>query len=874
MRPLRFAFFALMSLSVTAGAQEAAPPAPVVVPPRLLEFIEATYPPAAEEAGLEGRVLLALTIEADGAVTDVQVVRTAGHGFDEAAVEAVRRFRFQPATRDGEPAAVRIQYEYVFERRAPTPVEPEEPEDPRPAAGRLEGRLLGREDGQPIREAEVVVTSADGARRRATVRQDGRFVFDDLPPGTYDVAIYADDYDELSASETVASGEATDVTYRLSLYEVDVPDRSGAFGAAAVVDPPPREVVRRTIRREELTQIAGTRGDALRAVELLPGVGRPPFGAGQLIVRGAAPNDSQTFFEGIPVPLLYHFGGLTSVVNSRLLEQIDFVPGNFSARYGRKTGGILEVSFRDPMAMYDDRRFHGVAELSAIDASLLAEFPLGDNAAMALGVRRSTIDLVFQYILPDDLFSLTAAPVYYDYQAFVVWKPHPRHKLRILSYGASDRFGLFAGDSLSDNDANIRGNIDLTTRFHFVDLAWDAQLDARTELDVDFQVGTSLLQFALGDLVRFDARFNQTFGRAELRHRANDRVRLIAGLDMFITPLRLDFFGPLAGQGEGSGPQNRSTAELRDQSSDFSITGVAYRPAAYVESDLRPWPWLQVLMGLRLDYAKEIRQWAFDPRLATIFTVSEGYRIKAAAGMFSQPPEFNQSAATIGNPNLAMIRSSHFGLGADAEFLPGVRVGLDGFYKQLWDRVVSAEGGRAPFFDNAGIGRIYGLEVSGRVEPRPGRNFTGFLSYTLMRSERQDRPGEPWRLFDFDQTHIFTLAGNYKLPRNWSVGATLRFVSGNPTTPIVGSIADPANGTYLPYAGVINSVRNPLFNRFDLRIEKMWIFSSWRLAFFLDIQNLWNASNPEGLVFNYNYSQSVPLNGLPIIPAIGVRGEL
>jgi len=866
-------FVWLVGSASLASAQEAPPAAPVITPPRLVEFVEASYPPQAEAEGLEGRVLVAITIAADGAVTDVQVVRPAGSGFDEAAVDAVRRFRFEPARRDGAPVPVRIQYEYVFERRVPEPPpEPEVPDEPPPPApGRLEGRVLGREDGAPIRNAEVMISSAElGVSRRVVAGNDGRFTADELPAGTYTVLVLADEYGELTQTEEVGSGEVTDVIYRLEIVSVDDEGEDFGFGAEAVIDPPPREVTRRTIRREELTRIPGTRGDALRAVELLPGVGRPPFGAGALIVRGAAPQDSQTFFEGVPVPLLYHFGGLTSVVNSRLLEQIDFYPGNFSARYGRKMGGVLEVGFRDPLAMYDDRGFHGVAEISLIDASLLAEFPLGDNAAMAAAVRRSTIDGVFS-ALPEDTFTITALPVYYDYQGFITWTPTPRDKLRVLMYGASDRFGLFAGDSLSDEDPSIRGNLDLLTRFHFLDLAWDHTFDERTVLDVDFQVGTSILEFGLGDLVSFDARFNQTYGRAELRHRANDRVRLIAGLDMFITPLTLEYFGPLLGQSEG-GTENQGLGE--ETSQYFRFDGVAYRPAIYFESDLRPWDWVQILMGIRVDYAKEIQQWSFDPRFAAIFTVADGYRLKLGAGIFSQPPEFNESAEGLGNPNLDMIHSAHFGLGTDAELAPGIRVGVEGFYKYLWDRVVTTEDGVEPFFDNAGIGRIYGMEVSGRVEPRRGRKFTGFLSYTLMRSERRDRPGQEWRLFDFDQTHIFTLSGTYQFPRNWSVGGTLRLVSGNPATPVNGGIYNPANGTANPISLATNSVRNPLFNRFDLRIEKIWEFESWKLALFLDIQNLWNADNPEGTIYNYNYTQSVPINGLPFIPALGIRGEL
>ncbi len=74
-----------------------------------------------------------------------------------------------------------------------------------------------------------------------------------------------------------------------------------------------------------------------------------PVSAGLLIVRGSAPQDTQVFVDGTAIPLVYHFGGLSSVVPTEMLDRIDFLyPGNFSAQYGRATGGIIDVGVRDP----------------------------------------------------------------------------------------------------------------------------------------------------------------------------------------------------------------------------------------------------------------------------------------------------------------------------------------------------------------------------------------------------------------------------------------------------------------------------------------------------------------------------------------------
>ena len=110
--------------------------------------------------------------------------------------------------------------------------------------------------------------------------------------------------------------------------------------------------------------------------------------------------------------------------------------------------------------------------------------------------------------------------------------------------------------------------------------------------------------------------------------------------------------------------------------------------------------------------------------------------------------------------------------------------------------------------------------------PKQGRQYFGYLSYTLSRSERKDGPNEPWRLFDFDQTHILTAAFVYNFPRNWEIGGTFRLVSGNPYTPVIGSIYDALNDVYIPIDGRVNSLRNPLFNQLDIRIQKKWIFEA------------------------------------------------
>jgi TonB family protein len=103
--------------------------APVLTaPPQLLEAAAPEYPQAAAAQGLEAQVKVRIRIEADGSVSQAEVVEAVGNGFDEAAVAAARQYRFKPAEWDGVPGPIVVETVIHF-------VLQEEPEPaPPPAA--------------------------------------------------------------------------------------------------------------------------------------------------------------------------------------------------------------------------------------------------------------------------------------------------------------------------------------------------------------------------------------------------------------------------------------------------------------------------------------------------------------------------------------------------------------------------------------------------------------------------------------------------------------------------------------------------------------------------------------------------------------------
>jgi iron complex outermembrane receptor protein len=89
--------------------------ATVLQPPRVLESPPPLYPVAHLEHGEHPTVVLKISVLADGSAADITVEHTAGEDFDRAAIEAVRRWRFEPARRGVQPIASRIGVAVHFE---------------------------------------------------------------------------------------------------------------------------------------------------------------------------------------------------------------------------------------------------------------------------------------------------------------------------------------------------------------------------------------------------------------------------------------------------------------------------------------------------------------------------------------------------------------------------------------------------------------------------------------------------------------------------------------------------------------------------------------------------------------------------------------
>jgi TonB family protein len=855
----------------------------VVLMPEIVHFENAPYPAEAEKAGVQGNVVLKLTVDKEGNVTAADVLEPAGNGFDEAAQAAALKFKFKPATRDGVPFAVKIKYSYAFTLKVV-----EAPPPPPPTHGELDGKLFIAGTEAPLAGAEVVVVSPDGKEQRITTDAAGNFKLPQLLPGKYKLKINAAGYDPFEAGEDVVVGEAVDVKYRVAPV-------SEGLEITVKGERPPREVTRRTLERREISRIPGTSGDALRSLQSLPGVARPPGLAGLLIVRGSAPEGTAYFVDGSDVPLIYHFGGLSSVVPTELLDQIDFYPGNFSAQYGRKMGGVVDVKLRKPDTKCNadygkptDKTgcFHGMAQADLIDLRAMVQGPLPmKNWSFTAAGRYSWFDKWLKPVLEGAGSSVTSAPVYSDYQLIAEHNTaSSRTSLRM--FGSDDRFEVIITDPAAQ-DPVFGGSLRFGESFIRGQIVNEAKLSSSVDLNSMVSIGRDQVNFSLG-LLKFDLDLHPIYWREELAAKVAKGVKINAGIDFAMSPFKVLVRAPRPPRPGEPDPGPFASRPLRESQD----SGFGFRPAWYVEGELTPLDRLRVVPGIRLDFARDSGHADFSPRINARYELIKGRgadpgagipferktSIKGGAGVFDQPPEYQETDPVFGTPNIRSNRSIHYSIGVEQELTRHIELSVEGFYKDLTNQVARGPNESGGYtYNNLGRGSVEGIETL--LKFKPDDRFFGWIAYTVSRSVRKDSPSGEEYLFQYDQTHNLIMLGSYRLGRGWEFGARFRVVSGPLDTPVVGRPSLPAlysadAGAYVPLQGKPYTARLPLFHQLDLRVDKRWQFKAWALSAYLDVQNVYNHAAAESFVYNFDYSRRSYQTGIPIIPSIGLRGEL
>ncbi len=605
-----------------------------------------------------------------------------------------------------------------------------------------------------------------------------------------------------------------------------------------------REPIRHELGRTEIHDLPGAFGDPYRAIEALPGVVPIVSGLPYFYVRGAPPGNIGYFFDGVPVPYLYHFAAGPGVLHPAFVDHVDLYPGAYPARYGRFAGAVVAGEMAP--AGY---RVRGEASIRLIDSGAMLEAPFasGRGSVMA-GGRFSYTGLVLSLIVPNVTVN------YWDYQARARYEINNHDSVEVLVFGSGDYLSNKVTDEVSTSAPSAGGGTptyvsQTTTRddtlvdvgFHRLDLRLDHRIP-RGNWRNAVMLGLDRTGFDNGNV---NVTNRLVGARSEFDQRSEQGPELRAGADVLFESL---------GQKVNTGSSDSSLGNLQTPGS--TTVGVSPQPQDTLTTtsssnnqvnygfdrarkDLTMGAWadivvdatrnVQVTPGMRVDLYNSGNRVAvgIDPRLSVRYQLSKHTSLVHGLGIVHQAPSFvvpvpGLKPSLAGGLQTGVQHSVGVSFPLPAEFSGSAAVFQNAFfnmtdYISIAQLQETANNGNS-LTETRTTGHAYGAELMMRRSL--ARDLGGFLSYTLSRSVRS--AGRLEGPATTDRTHVVNLAASYNLGKNWRLGGRWLFYSGIP-----------ARVAYLQAAQ--SPPRTPPFWRLDFKLQKRWYIvppnAWWGLVF-------------------------------------------
>lgn len=725
----------------------------------------------------------------------------------------------------------------------------------------FKGEIFEKGSRIPLKEVNVFLLPS---KLKAQTNNQGEFHFENISEGTYQIVLNLPGYKKFEKTVAVSSGSS-----KLKYYIEK--ESYLSFETTVVGQKQKRDQTQKSLTQEQFLGMPGSGGDPVKAVQNLPGVNRVQGFSSQVVIQGGEPKDTAYNIDGHDIPIVFHFGGLSSVVMPEALEQVDYLSAGYGSDYSRATGGIIGLKTKIPNSGDRNKKSFFFADNLRIGG--LYESNIDPNTSYLISGRASYVGLFLQQVAKNNEdFNLTVAPEFYDVTGIYHKKLNDTDDFNLVALASRDTLAFVLKEPFK-TDPSFRGRFYNETQFYRFIPSWSRKIDNERNLKVSAGLGQNQLLVDLGQQF-FNLQSEIVSFRGEFEQRYTPQWISQVGVDNLYgnAKVKIKIVQPRS-EGGVSNPFSSGEIKERDVTAKLSNIGL------YNRHEITSGAWTYT-PGLRLDKYSLTKETFLSPRMAVKWSLDNDWVLKSATGLYYQPPEPQEQDKAFGNPEIKSPRATHFTFGFEKDFRKGSSDGFS-FQSQFFDKwldklvdpsyaQVEREGVLVDEnYNNDGGGRSYGIENQLKWNDPL---WEVWLSYTWSESFRWNKNISKYK-HAYDQTHNLNLVASKKLENNWKVASRFRYVTGNPVTPVVSGIFDADNDVYIPQRGGLYSERYKDFYQLDLRIDKKWILDEEIWTMYLDIQNVLNTKNPESIEYSYNYSQKEYISGLPFLPAFGVKGE-
>ena len=747
-------------------------------------------------------------------------------------------------------------------------------------SGTIRGFVYDKNTGEPIIFTNVFLK---GTQMGASTDVNGYYSISKIPPGAYTISVSALGFSDAAEEITVGKGAVLNqkLFIESKVEELGVVEISAdKIEAQTEVKMSVQKITPKEI--EKLPSIGGE-ADIAQYMQVLPGVVFTGDQGGQLYIRGGSPVQNKVLLDGMIVYNPFHSIGLFSVFDTDIIRNADVYTGGYGANYGGRISSIMDITTID--GNYNE--FHGNVSVSTFGSKLNVEGPLvrpkkigGSSISYIASAKHSYLNqsskVVYSYIEEEGLpFQYT------DLYGKVTFNGENGSKANIFGLYYDDRVKYKAISDLNWNNAGVGGNFLLIPGGsavlidgNFAYSAYNINLvengvsaDRRSSIN-GFNGGLNFTYFIGDDDVKYGL---EVVGFSTDYKFTNEVNRVIE--------------------------QKQSTTEL----------------AFYIKYK-KSLGKLILDPSMRLHYYASLSTLSPEPRIGAKYNVTDNFRLKGAAGIYSQNliaansdrdvvnlfngylagPDNLQKDLILENGGSreithALQKANHFIVGAEFDITRYINVNIEGYYK-MFTQVTNVN--RNKIFDDndANFDRADELKKDFIIETGDAygvdfvlnydkKNFNLYAVYSLGKVTRWD--GIQAYAPVFDRRHNVNFVGSYEFgkTRLWEFNARWNMGSGFPFTQTLGFYEqyDFSNGTGTDLQntngeiGIIyddlNGGRLPYYHRLDFTLKREFVLSvNSILEANIGVTNAYNRPN----IFYFDRVNFERVNQLPMMPSAGM----
>ena len=713
--------------------------------------------------------------------------------------------------------------------------------------GTISGKVLDNETGLFLEGATIQVENSDFF---TITNSDGYFEIRDIPTSSYNIkASYVGFKSLTKFNIIVKSAGNQSLQYGLNPFSDELEEvilTESPFNTS--IETP---LSTQTFSAVEIETYPGGNNDITRVIQSLPGIS-PSVGGfrNDIIIRGGGPNETVYYLDGIEIPNINHFstqgssGGPVGLINISFIKDVTLSTSSFGAEFDNALSGVLSFQQKDA----SNERVSGNLRFGSSEAGLTFEGPVNifnkKETSFIFSLRRSYLQFIFEAL------GFSFLPDYWDYQIKIKHKIDDFNHLNFISIGSIDELTVNESNEYNfENESIIEQIPIINQRSRTFGISWKRIYKNKNGF-FNFSISNNLLQ---NNFERFQNNLSKEDpSYTNISKEEETKIRFISTNNL--KNLKFSYGGNL----QFSDYLNKYEYDFYNinynTTIDFIKYGLFIKSSRFFNDNK-----IGISIGLRTDQDNFTVDndffENFSPRLSLSFVISEDYRWKLnfSSGRYFKIPTyttlgFKNSDNVLLNKNLKYTRSDHIVGGLEFNWTESSRLTLELFNKRYNNYPVSIidgvsianKGGDFEVLGNEeiltiGMGKSYGLEFL--YQQKLKNNFYGTLSYTFFYSKFSglDKIFTPsvW-----DNRHILSFTGGYKLKRNWEISSKVRYTGKTPYAPVDLVLSSKSYPEIIFDYSQLGNYFLTEFTKLDIRIDKRWNFKSTSMNFYIDIENL------------------------------------